>query len=157
MLREIQLVLLLMGAFKLPAAAAGCDDMADTSLLHGNVLTVDQNDGIAQAIAIRRNRIVAVGSDPRACGGPLIERESALGIARAQALRMYTLNSAWLVRDDDKRGSIEAGKVADLAVLDADLMRVPVDQIGKIRSVLTIMDGRTVHAETPYAHVPWTR
>jgi adenine deaminase len=95
---------------------------------------------------------VAVGSDPRACGGPLIERESALGIARAQALRMYTLNSAWLVRDDDKRGSIEAGKVADLAVLDADLMRVPVDQIGKIRSVLTIMDGRTVHAETPYAH-----
>jgi predicted amidohydrolase YtcJ len=86
-----------------------------------------------------------------------VERESALGIARAQALRVYTLNSAWLVRDDDKRGSIEAGKLADLAVLDADLMRVPVDQIDKIRSVLTIMDGRIVHAETPYAQLPRTR
>jgi predicted amidohydrolase YtcJ len=85
-----------------------------------------------------------------------VERESALGVARAQALRMYTLNSAWLVRDDDKRGSIEAGKLANLAVLDADLMRVPVDQIGKIRSVLTIMDGRIVHAETPYAYLPRT-
>jgi predicted amidohydrolase YtcJ len=85
-----------------------------------------------------------------------VERESALGVARAQALRMYTVNSAWLVRDDDKRGSIEVGKLADLAVLDADLMRVPVDQIGKIRSVLTIMDGRIVHAETPYAHLPPT-
>jgi hypothetical protein len=56
-----------------------------------------------------------------------------------------------LVRDDDKRGSIEVGKLADLAVLDAALMDVPVEQIGKIRSVLTLMDGQVVHAAGPYA------
>jgi predicted amidohydrolase YtcJ len=65
---------------------------------------------------------------------------------------MYTLNSAWLVRDDDKRGSLEVGKLADLAVLDGDLMQVPTDEIAKIRSVLTIMDGRIVHADGPYSN-----
>jgi predicted amidohydrolase YtcJ len=76
---------------------------------------------------------------------------ASLAIARAQALRMYTINSAWLVRDDDKRGSIEVGKLADIAVLDRALMQVPVDEIGKIRSVLTLMDGKIVHAAGPYA------
>jgi predicted amidohydrolase YtcJ len=87
--------------------------------------------------------------DGRAVAGS-VERKPSLGITRAQALRMYTLNSGWLVRDDDKRGSLEVGKLADLAVLDADLMRVPVDEIGKIRSVLTIMDGKIVHTGAPY-------
>jgi len=60
---QIQLVLLLMGAFTLPTAAAACDEVANMLLLHGDVLTVDKSDSIAEAIAIRRNRIVAVGSD----------------------------------------------------------------------------------------------
>lgn len=80
-----------------------------------------------------------------------VERDPSLALTREQALRMYTLNSAWLVRDDDKRGSLEVGKLADLAVLDGDLMRVPTDEIGNIRSVLTIMDGRIVYAAGPYA------
>jgi predicted amidohydrolase YtcJ len=83
--------------------------------------------------------------------GGAIERHATLRLTRMQALRMYTINSAWLVRDDDKRGSIEVGKLADLAVLDAALMDVPVEQIGKIRSVLTLMDGQVVHAAGPYA------
>jgi predicted amidohydrolase YtcJ len=62
MRRKIRLALLLVATFTLPAAAA-CDDMAETLLLHGNVLTVDRSDSTAQAIAIQRNRIVAVGSD----------------------------------------------------------------------------------------------
>jgi predicted amidohydrolase YtcJ len=55
------------------------------------------------------------------------------------------------VRDDDKRGSLEAGKLADLAVLDAPLMDIREDRIGTIRSVLTLMDGRVVHAAGPFA------
>ena len=51
---------------------------------------------------------------------------------RAEALRFYTLGSAWFSHDDDKRGSLEAGKLADLAVLSKDYMTVPVDQIGTI-------------------------
>jgi predicted amidohydrolase YtcJ len=78
------------------------------------------------------------------------ERDPSLAISREQTLRMYTYNSAWLVRDEDKRGSIEVGKLADLAVLDRDFIRVPVDEIGSIRSVLTIMDGTITHAAGPY-------
>lgn len=80
-----------------------------------------------------------------------VKRDRSLQITREQALRMYTANSAWLVRDDDKRGSLEVGKLADLAVLDGDLMRVPTEEIGNIRSVLTIMDGKIVYAAPPYA------
>jgi hypothetical protein len=68
--------------------------------------------------------------DGRAVGGS-VERRPDLGIARMQALRMYTLNSAWLAGDDDKRGSLEVGKLADLAVLDRDFLDVPVEEIGR--------------------------
>ena len=46
---------------------------------------------------------------------------------------------------EDKIGSIEPGKLADLAVLDRDYFAVPDADIKKIRSVLTIVDGKVVH------------
>ena len=46
---------------------------------------------------------------------------------------------------EDKIGSLETGKLADLVVLDRDYFTVPDDQISQIRSVLTIVDGRIVH------------
>jgi predicted amidohydrolase YtcJ len=58
------------------------------------------------------------------------------------------------VRDDDQRGSLEVGKLADLAVLDHALMDVPVERIGQIRSMLTLMDGRVIHATGPFASAP---
>lgn len=70
---------------------------------------------------------------------------------RAEALRLYTIGSAWFSHDDDERGSLEAGKYADLAVLSQDYMTIPVDRIGSIESVLTMMNGRIVYAATPYA------
>jgi predicted amidohydrolase YtcJ len=70
--------------------------------------------------------------------------------SRAEALRLYTLGSAWFSRDDQKRGSLEVGKLADLAVLSRDYMTVPVDQIGGIESVLTMVGGRVVYAADPY-------
>jgi predicted amidohydrolase YtcJ len=54
---------LLIAALASPAAALDCGNMADTVLLHGKVLTVDRSDTVVQAIRIRRNRIVAIGSD----------------------------------------------------------------------------------------------
>jgi len=70
--------------------------------------------------------------------------------SRADALRFYTLGSAWFSFDEDKRGSLEVGKLADLAVLSKDYMTVPVEQIGGIESLLTMVDGKVVYAAGPY-------
>lgn len=70
---------------------------------------------------------------------------------RAQALRMYTLNSAWFAGDDAKRGSLEPGKYADLAVLTKDFMSAPEGEIGGIESLLTMVGGKAVYAAGPFA------
>ena len=70
---------------------------------------------------------------------------------RLGALRLYTLGSAWFSHDDDTRGSIEPGKLADLAVLSEDFTTVPVDRIGGIESVMTMVGGRVVYAAGAFA------
>jgi predicted amidohydrolase YtcJ len=69
---------------------------------------------------------------------------------RADALRFYTLGSAWFSFDDKKRGSLEAGKLADLAVLSKDYMTVPVEQVHTIESLLTMVGGRVVYSSGPF-------
>jgi predicted amidohydrolase YtcJ len=73
--------------------------------------------------------------------------------SRRQALEMYTRNSAFMANDDDKRGTLEAGKFADLAVLSSDYLTAPVKEIGKIRSVLTMVGGDVVYAAAPFANL----
>ena len=74
--------------------------------------------------------------------------------SRRQALEMYTRNTAFMANDDDRRGTLEAGKFADLAVLSADYMTAPVKEIGKIKSVLTMVGGKVVYAAPPFAEAP---
>jgi len=69
---------------------------------------------------------------------------------REDALRAYTIGSAWFSFDEDKRGSLEVGKLADLAVLTKDYMTVPLDQLESIESVLTMVGGKIVYAAGPY-------
>ncbi|OFV91026.1 MAG: hypothetical protein A3J75_00955 [Acidobacteria bacterium RBG_16_68_9] len=66
-------------------------------------------------------------------------------LTREEALRLRTRASSWHLRMEDRLGSIEPGKLADLAVLDRDYFSVPDVEIRKIRSVLTVVDGRIVH------------
>src|SRR5579863_4092193 len=66
-------------------------------------------------------------------------------LTRAEALRLFTRNNSWFLRMEEKIGSIEPGKLADLAVLDRDYFAVPDAEIKKIRSLLTIVDGKIVH------------
>ena len=66
-------------------------------------------------------------------------------LTREQALRLRTRESAWHLRMEDRLGSIEPGRLADLAVLDRDYFSVPDEEIKKIRSVLTMVDGKIVH------------
>lgn len=70
---------------------------------------------------------------------------------RLEALRIYAEGSAWFAHDDARRGSLAVGKLADLAVLTGDYLTVPVDEIGGIRSLLTMVGGRVVYAAEPYA------
>jgi len=69
---------------------------------------------------------------------------------RAAALRFYTLGSSWFSFDEKKRGSLEAGKLADLAVLSQDYMTVPLDQIHNTESLLTMVGGKVVYAAGPF-------
>ena len=71
--------------------------------------------------------------------------------SREEALRMYSLNSAWFTFDEDIRGSLEPGKYADLAVLSDDYMTVPVERIGELTSLLTMIGGKAVYGEGPFA------
>jgi predicted amidohydrolase YtcJ len=66
-------------------------------------------------------------------------------LTRDQALRYRTRESSWFLRMEDKVGAIEPDKYADLVVLDRDYFTVPEVEIRKIRSVLTLVDGRVVH------------
>ena len=66
-------------------------------------------------------------------------------ITRQEALRLFTRGNSWFLRMEDKIGTIEPGKLADLSVLDRDYFAVPDAEIKKIRSVLTIVDGKIVH------------
>ena len=70
---------------------------------------------------------------------------------REEALRMYSINAAWFSFDDDKRGSLEPGKYADLAVLSDDYMTVPVDKVGEIASLLTLVGGKAVYGAGAFA------
>ena len=67
-------------------------------------------------------------------------------LSRQEALRLYTLGSAWFVQDDARRGSLVPGKLADLAVLNRDFFTVPVDQISELESMLTMVGGKIVYA-----------
>jgi predicted amidohydrolase YtcJ len=66
-------------------------------------------------------------------------------ISREEALRAYTLDSAWVTFEDNIKGSIEPGKLADLAVLDRDILSVPEEEILGAMSLLTLAGGRAVH------------
>ena len=69
-------------------------------------------------------------------------------ITRDEAIRLYTVANGWFLREEDRLGSIEEGKLGDVVVLSDDYfdpLRVPDEQIRKLRSVLTVVNGKLVH------------
>jgi predicted amidohydrolase YtcJ len=65
-------------------------------------------------------------------------------VTRLEALRMWTLNGAYLSFEERSKGSIEPGKLADMVVISKDFLACPVDQIKDIEALVTIVDGRVV-------------
>jgi predicted amidohydrolase YtcJ len=61
------------------------------------------------------------------------------------ALRAYTVNTAWAAGEEDRKGRIAPGFLADLVVLDRNPFDVPPTRLQDLRAVLTVLDGRVVH------------
>ena len=88
--------------------------------------------------------------DSRTVGGVVMRGAEEIP-SRIDALKFYTLGSAWFSFDEQKRGSLDVGKLADLAVLSADYLTVPVEKIGSLESVLTMVGGKVVYTSGPFA------
>ncbi len=111
---------------------------------------------------IKSGSIIAGGSDaPVERGEPMIEfyaavsRKSLKGftgegwhpeqaLTREQALKMFTMWPAYAAFEEQDKGSIEVGKLADLTVLSADIMKIPEAEILKTSCVMTVIGGEVV-------------
>jgi predicted amidohydrolase YtcJ len=71
-------------------------------------------------------------------------------LTRMEALEMATRKCGWFLELEDKIGSLEVGKYADLIVLGRDYFKVPTDDIRTLTSMLTMVDGKAVYGEGEY-------
>jgi len=67
------------------------------------------------------------------------------GFSREAALRAATIDAAYELHEDDVTGSIEPGKFADLIIVDRDPLKIPAEEIAKVRVLETMVGGLTVH------------
>ena len=90
----------------------------------------------------------AVTRTARWYDGPLHPEQA---LSREQAIRMYTVNNAWLLFKENQVGSLEPGKFADFVVLDTDLLTCAPDRIEKTKVLQTYLAGKLVfsRAEAP--------
>lgn len=70
---------------------------------------------------------------------------------RMEALRLFTVGSAWFSGEEQSKGSIEVGKLADCAILSDDYFSVPEEEIKSLESVLTVVGGSVVYAVGDFA------
>jgi len=60
-------------------------------------------------------------------------------------VRAYTVGSAFAEFQENEKGSITPGKLADLVILSGDIFNIDLKEIDKVKVVMTIMDGRVVY------------
>jgi predicted amidohydrolase YtcJ len=84
---------------------------------------------------------IALTRQPRWTDRPLHPEQR---ISREQALRLYTMNNAYITFAEKQKGSLEPGKLADFIVIDRDFLSCPVDQIKDIKVEETWLGGRRV-------------
>ena len=77
-------------------------------------------------------------------GDPILADQA---ITRMEALRAWTLGSAWDAHSEEDLGSIEPGKLADIVVLSDDYLTVPDEELRDLKSVLTLIGGDIVYSD----------
>lgn len=75
--------------------------------------------------------------------GKVYGAEEAVSIQ--EALRMYTANGPYLTFEEKTKGTIEAGKLADMIVLDSDPLKIPADRLLDVKVDLTVIGGKVVY------------
>jgi len=90
--------------------------------------------GIQDAV-LREGRSSGTVSGPEEC------------ITVKEAIRTYTINGAWQDHMEDVKGSIEVGKLADLCVIDRDILEIDPHEIGEISVIMTIVGGKIIFDE----------
>lgn len=85
---------------------------------------------------------IALTRQPRWADQPLHPEQR---ISREQAIRLYTINNAWLTFEEKEKGSLEPGKLADLIVLDRDILTCPLDEVRKIQVERTYLGGKPIY------------
>lgn len=76
----------------------------------------------------------------------LMQRDHPTGVITAEdALRMLTINGAWAMSMEEDAGSITAGKLADLVVLDRDWFEIPASDVADTQVLRTVFEGQTVY------------
>jgi hypothetical protein len=66
-------------------------------------------------------------------------------ITREEAIRLYTINGAYHTFEEDLKGSIEPGKLADMIIIDRDILACPLDDIKDTEVLRTLLGGKTVY------------
>ncbi len=111
-----------------------------------------QSDQIEAFIKMKPDALFVTPSDPaginaavkrKSSSGQVVGPEEAVDVM--EAIRVYTINGAYVGKDEDSLGSIEPGKLADLAILDTDILACDPADIAKTKVLTTIVDGRVVY------------
>ena len=88
----------------------------------------------------------------RTLGGAKLQSDRNL-LDRTEALRLYTAGGAWVSSEEHKKGTLETGKFADLAVLSDNYFEIREDAIKDLESVLTMVGGKVVYGTGAYARL----
>jgi hypothetical protein len=73
------------------------------------------------------------------------------GLTRAQVLRAITMNSSYELHQELSTGSLEVGKLADLIVLDRNVLEIPAEEIAAVQVLQTVVGGRVVYESKDFA------
>ncbi|RYE54214.1 MAG: amidohydrolase, partial [Sphingobacteriales bacterium] len=74
-------------------------------------------------------------------------------LTREEALKLYTTGAAWFESQEQDKGRIAPGNLADFALLSADYFSVPLDEIKNITALLTVVGGRVVYGAENFANL----